>query len=114
MRIYYIYGLVDPVSHLVRYVGQTVNLDARYRVHSFGKDHCTGEWVRSLSQPPALILLESGEQRDIPRPRKKRGRASDLSETKWLKRFRRTVINKKLRDNCPAAWDQLTNPEGRV
>ena len=75
MRMFYIYVLVDPVSHLVRYVGQTVNLDTRYREHCNG-DKCTGEWVRSLSQPPALILLESGEQRDIPRPRKKRGRAS--------------------------------------
>lgn len=114
MRNYYIYGLVDPVSRLVKYVGQTVNLDTRYREHCNGKDHCTGEWVRSLSQPPVLILLESGEPQDIKRSGQHRRRASDLSETKWLKRFRRTVINKKLRDNCPAAWDELTNPEGRV
>jgi predicted GIY-YIG superfamily endonuclease len=55
----YIYALIDPLTHLVRYVGQTSDLDKRYRIHCSGKDAATGEWVRSLPQPPILALLET-------------------------------------------------------
>lgn len=116
MRMYYIYGLVDPVSHLVRYVGLTTcSIERRYRFHCKGwaKESPTAAWVRSLPSPPILVLLEAAEEKPVTLADRQRvARASDLAETKWIKRFRRTVINKKLRDNCPAAWDGLTNPEG--
>jgi hypothetical protein len=115
MRMYYVYGLVDPVSHLVRYVGLTTRpIEERYRFHckGWGKESPTAAWVRSLPYPPILVVLEAAEEMPVTLAGRRVVRASDLAETKWIKRFRRTVINKKLRDNCPRAWDQLTNPEG--
>jgi hypothetical protein len=32
------------------------------------------------------------------------------AETKWLKRFRRTTLNKNQRENEPSTWDALINP----
>jgi hypothetical protein len=54
MQIYSVYGLIDPVSHLVRYVGQTVNLDSRYWVHCNGKDHCPAAWDQ-LTNPDGCV-----------------------------------------------------------
>jgi len=107
----YIYALVDPLSHLVRYVGQTTNLDARYLSHCSGKDKCTGEWVRSLPQSPTLVILQTVEHKKV-----KRNELPDITETiavetKWLKRFRRTIINKRTRENSVHTWDCLTNPD---
>lgn len=106
----HIYALVDPLSHLVRYVGQTTNLDARYLSHCSGKDKCTGEWVRSLPQSPTLVILQTVEHKKV-----KRNELPDITETiavetKWLKRFRRTIINKRTRENSRTTWDWLVNP----
>ncbi len=35
---------------------------------------------------------------------------STFAETKWIKRFRRTLVNKRTRDNAPLIWDSLVNP----
>jgi hypothetical protein len=117
MRIYSVYGLVDPVSHLVRYVGKTTNrVEQRYKQHCSGKDVSTGDWVRSLMEPPVLVILETGEERVLVFQTSRSGAvwASAAAETKWIKRHRRTIINTRFRDNCPREWDRLTNPEGRV
>ena len=37
MAIHYIYLLTDPVTHEIRYVGQTDNIDRRVAVHNDGK-----------------------------------------------------------------------------
>jgi hypothetical protein len=29
------------------------------------------------------------------------------AETKWIKRFRRTLLNRLMRENSPVAWDSL-------
>ena len=60
MRMYYVYDLVDPVSHLVRYVGLTTRpIEERYRFHckGWGKESPTAAWVRSLPYPPILVVL---------------------------------------------------------
>lgn len=116
MRMFYVYALVDPVSHLVRYVGKTTNrVDWRYKRHCSGADGSTGDWVRSLPHPPILVTLETGEEKALVMATCRAAAvwASAAAETKWIKRFRRTVINTRFRDNCPRAWDRLTNPEGR-
>jgi hypothetical protein len=108
---YYVYGLVDPVTHLVRYVVQTTDLNVRFRLHCSARVPTTRAWVRSLPQAPILVILETGERKRV---RVKGGpyvRAATISETKWLKRFRRTVINKKLRANLARVWDSLVNPD---
>ena len=114
--MYYIYALVDPLNHLVRYVGKTANLDARYRVHCSGKDGSTGVWVKSLPQPPVLVLLETVEEKTVPvkgvssaRCNSQLIQASTVAETKWIKRFRRTALNTRTRENSRTTWDWLVN-----
>lgn len=100
----YIYGLIDPTTHLVMYVGMTRDVSRRYREHCRGKGKDTGAWVQSLTVPPALVILETAYVYDaVP------ARAACACETKWIKRHLRTVLNKKLRENGPKAWDQLVN-----
>jgi hypothetical protein len=110
-RIIMIYALVDPETHLVRYAGQTTRLASRYKEHCSGAYHATARWVRSLNDDPQLVVLETVTITPVP------GTScvyvpSDTTraETKWLKRFRRTVVNTKLRANSPAVWDALVNP----
>ena len=101
--IAYVYGLVCPASHVVRYVGQTTCLDKRYRQHCRGHK-ATSEWTQTLAAHPALVLLET-----VHAPGNELLRAARVAETKWIKRFRRTVINKYTRENNPKVWDALVN-----
>jgi predicted GIY-YIG superfamily endonuclease len=110
-RTAYIYALVDPLTHLVCYVGQTENLKHRYFNHCSGKDACTGEWVRSLPQSPTLVILQTVECKRVPRNGLSDIKESTVAETKWLKRFRRTIINRRTRDNSAHTWDWLVNPD---
>ena len=104
----YVYALVDPATHIVRYVGRTRGLQARYRNHCLGNTNSTRAWVMSLPEKPVLVLLDTVtgcETSNHPQ------RAANDCETKWIKRFRRTILNTLLRDNSPKAWDALTNGE---
>jgi len=105
----YVYGLIDPRSHVVRYVGQTRALKARFAEHRRGACTSTKDWVvemwASTHVPPVLVVLAEvhGAGNGLIRD-------AHACETKWLKRFRRTVDNKRLRDNGPSVWDALINP----
>jgi hypothetical protein len=116
-KTFYIYALIDPVTHLVRYVGRTTRPPTtRYRHHCAGHGATTGPWVRSLSAPPIFVLLEVGEVRRVAvGSLGHRGHqytsSATVAETKWIKRFRRNLINRRLRDNCAQVWDALTNKE---
>lgn len=103
----YVYGLIDPQSHAVRYVGQTRALKARYAEHCRGAVEATRDWVSALhasSDKPVLVVLAvvEGSGSVI-------AREVQACETKWIKRFRRTLLNRYMRDNCPAVWDALIN-----
>ncbi len=117
--MFHIYALVDPTTCLVRYVGQTTQEPAmRHRQHCGGNDPATGDWVRPLSAPPNLVLLESGEECRVVigakgkrKPRAVMVSAAARAEVKWVKRFRRTILNKHTRLVCAVVWDQLTNSD---
>lgn len=115
VRTFRVYALVDPVSRVVRYVGKTTGpLEYRYAAHCRGTDATTRDWVRALLAPPELVLLESGP--DVMVPRKgAHGTmwASSFAEVKWIKRFRRTVVNKNVRKAYAKTWDWLRNPNER-
>lgn len=64
-----VYGLFDPATGEIRYVGRTVNLSKRVVAHRNAKDRI-GEWVRGLSAPPvAVVLAEPSSFFDTTRPR---------------------------------------------
>lgn len=58
----YIYTLSDPRTQKIRYVGQTTNLDSRYKQHCDKiKGHPKDLWVKELKQEnllPIMTILE--------------------------------------------------------
>jgi hypothetical protein len=114
MILKHIYALVDPRDHLVRYVGQTRNIMSRFESHCTGNAPATKTWVRellSVGVAHTLVVLETVEHRRIrPTPGKPSVNAAAYAEAKWLKRFRRTALNRDGRI-CEAAWDLLKNSE---
>lgn len=111
---YYVYGLIDPATHAIRYVGQTKRSpEPRIRQHRLGHVATTAGWVRSLPEPPLYVLLETGINSRVQvgtRSRPVYTSAATVAETKWIKRFRHHLINRRLRDNCADVWDSLVNP----
>jgi len=102
-----VYALVCPATHAVKYVGRTGNVRERYRAHCHGEASYTRDWVASIApEKPVLVILETVQAigSDIQRE-------ANACETKWIKRFRRTVINTRLRENDPSTWDALVNSQ---
>src|SRR5436853_5539343 len=91
-----IYGLIDPRDHEVKYVGQSGNPELRLQLHISEAKRGTKpvhEWIRGVRPlVPILVILESVEIRRIWTGVISVGLAS-VMEAKWLKRFRRTVLN---------------------
>lgn len=100
----HVYGLIDPATHTVKYVGQTRALTERLAEHRRGACASTRKWIATLQTPPVLVVLET-----VTASGSELYKRVVACETKWLKRFRCTVINRALRDNCPAVWDALVN-----
>jgi hypothetical protein len=118
----FIYGLIDPRTHEVRYVGQTgLSLKRRLQAHvTAAKQQKTllHLWItKLLPLVPVPVLLET-VWADMPVMTNKRTasdraggqrpvRLASVMEAKWLKRFRRTVLNVELKQ-CNA-YDEFTN-----
>ncbi len=86
---YTIYGLKDPQSNLIRYVGISKNIDARYKSHLYTKDN-TGknEWIKELkkvSLRPELVILHTMETND-------RNVALN-KEKEYIKQYKDTILN---------------------
>ena len=64
----YIYGLVDPETDKMRYVGKSNNPKVRYHYHLADKNtnpHKTA-WIRGLSErglKPKLVIIEETTQK---------------------------------------------------
>jgi hypothetical protein len=107
---FFIYALVCPLTLEVKYVGQTIDLEQRTRgsFHSMKHHAPLTQWLRTLGHlRPYRVILETGINRQVTlkatardhvRGRRPIGvRPTWLSsclEAKWIKRFRRTIINK--------------------
>lgn len=58
----FVYGLVDPISGAIRYVGETINVENRVKSHWYQRHYDTGNmplkrWLRSLDGPPEAITF---------------------------------------------------------
>jgi predicted GIY-YIG superfamily endonuclease len=57
-RMVYIYGLADPQTGIVRYVGATVNLKRRIYAHNSNSLGAVYHWLRSLNGRPQIMILD--------------------------------------------------------
>jgi GIY-YIG catalytic domain len=112
---YYVYALVDPRNYTVFYVGRTrQRMDKRLAEHiqaaKSGNPRPVYEWLRSLLPgQPWLVCLETATGLV-----KKRGNAgwrdaAEPCEVKWIKRFRRTVLNAVGQEVIKTDWKMLVN-----
>jgi len=125
-RLFYVYALVCPLTLAVKYVGQTCDLRQRTsaRAHVGLFETKAREWLDSMGYlRPYRVILESGVNRVVRlkyecRRKPGSGRSpngykdvwfSSICEAKWLKRFRKTVLNAN-RKEIERVWDALVNP----
>jgi hypothetical protein len=111
---HFIYALVDPRDFQVKYVGQCLNMKKRLQVHvapsSLTRPNPKTNWLSGLlPEKPWMVLLETVECHSSSHDS---DCAGTVVETKWIKRFRRTILNKALRENSPQTWDSLVNVDG--
>jgi hypothetical protein len=125
-RPFFIYALICPITLEVKYVGQTCDLRQRTsaRAHVGASEGVAKEWLDSMGYlRPYRAILESGVNR-IVRLRYECARKpgagrtphgykdvwlSSICEAKWLKRFRKTVLNAN-RKEIERVWGVLVNP----
>jgi hypothetical protein len=109
----FIYGLIDPRDHVIRYVGQCVNMRARYSLHlcqARNGKRPVHAWIREIAPAvPVMVLLETVSNRRVSSGHNLRRKVdlASVMEAKWLKRFRRTVLNVN-RKQC-SAYDLFIN-----
>lgn len=117
---YYVYGLIDPRDYRVRYVGRTSQrMDKRLEQHigaaQRGAKSPVYRWLRELlPAKPWLACLEICDG-IAESTRKGTSVASrhpvEVSEVKWIKRFRRDCLNDLEHEQCKRDWKNLVNPD---
>ena len=108
-----IYGLACPKTHEIKYVGQCGCIEVRLPGHLAAakrRNRLLDVWIRSIRpQVPFVVKLEVVEDRRV-RINGTSVSAASIAESKWLKRFRRTVLNEDKRQ-CQAYEHFINNPE---
>lgn len=104
-----IYGLTDPESDLVRYVGRSAQPHERLKQHirearDVRRDYRKCRWIRSLVDAPGLRILDWATPED-----------AVAAEGYWIRRLRRggcDLVNTGLETQggwTPAAWTASAN-----
>lgn len=97
MKEYKVYGLKDPISNNIKYIGLSTNVNVRYRQHLYKANKgCEkkDEWIKylkSLHYYPEIVILDQ-----IKTENKKE--ALNL-QTKYIIQYRNTLFNIKQREN---------------
>jgi len=84
-RRHYVYGLCDPHTFVVKYVGCTGELSKRIRTHKMGRDERTAEWVRELTASPYVVIFDEGDSYTACR-----------AEGFWIAKYKDTLLNRHL------------------
>jgi hypothetical protein len=95
-----IYGLVDPNTNQVRYVGRTTQTAARRLTAHLseakaGHPRPVYDWIRELHPlKPIMVILQEGVRTQVVARSKNDPAYStdEEAETKWKKRFRRSPL----------------------
>ena len=107
-----IYGLIDPVTHVVRYVGQAYDVEERFMSHlaeSKVSEKPVYAWMRGLHPlKPVIVVLATVRPQQIEISPNVFNNSANIEESKWMKRFRRTILNVN-RKQC-RAYDLFVNP----
>src|SRR5579864_1310035 len=108
-----IYGLICPITLEVKYVGQSTDFNQRFLQHTGVKGGLpeVREWIKSLGGylRPHRVIFERGINRIVRLKytcvrKPGSGRSpngykdvwlSSCLETKWMKRFQRTILNRR-------------------
>lgn len=91
MKKYTIYGLKDPLTNKLRYIGCSINIDNRYRQHLYNSKNLLNEkdlWINELLSNnfyPELIILDIIETDN-------RKKALNL-EAKYINENKETLFN---------------------
>ena len=128
-RPFVIYGLICPITLEVKYVGQSTDVGVRFQNHTRANGHEieVREWMQSLGGflRPHRVILERGVNRVVRlksyamRKEGARGPSpsgytdvwlSSCLELKWIKRHRRTVLNRRVKP-LKAIEDALSNQQ---
>jgi hypothetical protein len=124
-----IYGLICPITLEVKYVGQSTDVDRRFYQHTGTNSHEAEvrQWMESLGGylRPYRVILERGVNRVVrlkSYATRKEGSPgpspsgftdvwlSSCLELKWIKRHRRTVLNRRVKP-LKAIEDALSNQQ---
>ncbi len=61
IKKFYIYGLIDPLTSMIRYVGQSVDPNRRLYEHMKNTTHGTDDWIaclKAFDTKPIVVILE--------------------------------------------------------
>jgi hypothetical protein len=61
----FIYGLIDPNTQQLRYVGQTSRGMTRPRSHRYGGTASTHQWAKGLTKAYEIVVLEECPSREL-------------------------------------------------
>lgn len=93
-KTYYIYGLIDPISKEIKYVGQTTNIERRYKQHLFNSKISQKEekynWIEDLKSKGLKIEIVILEKIITDKVKN----ALEI-EQKWTSLHHKTIVNKK-------------------
>lgn len=83
----FIYALCDPISGVIKYIGQSVNPKRRHRQHLFFTKGKVGDWIKNLKGrclEPKLLILGCFSEKTI-----------SCHENRFIEKYKNTLLNSR-------------------